>query len=383
MQKCLIPIRLGNCKVRALLDSGSTISAINGNLFQKSEFASLPLKTPKVLHIIGAGGATHPIQGQIDLQFSIGGLLLSQTFYVIPAFRQSMILGTDFLQKNEACLDWQNNTLSLRQNTVNVNIIHMSQGFARVSKTTDIPPNSIQNIKIRLSKTKSNETVLLEPNLKTTKYSFVAAKCLIKNKPESLFIQVLNPTDDIIKVHSGYVIVSIDKIDYNDIIDMSNKNLKDQSNNKQQNRQKSDIKFDLDNSDLNEEQKEILTQFLNQNRNVFATNLQELGKTNLYKHTIDTGDSKPIKCRPYRTSPAAKQEIQKQIDEMLKNDIIEHSTSEYSFPIVLVKKKNGEFRFAIDYRKLNAVTQPITYPLPRLDDVFDAIGQTMLPFTPN
>ena len=95
----------------------------------------------------------------------------------------------------------------------------------------------------------------------------------------------------------------------------------------------------------------------------------------MYKHTIDTADSKPIKCRPYRTSPAAKQEIQKEIDEMLKNDIIEHFTSEYSFPIVLVKKKNGEFRFAIDYRKLNAVTQPITYPLPRLDDVFDAIGQ--------
>jgi dsDNA-binding SOS-regulon protein len=45
--------------------------------------------------------------------------------------------------------------------------------------------------------------------------------------------------------------------------------------NKQQNREKSDIKFDLGNSDLNEEQKEILTQFLNQNRNVFATNLQE------------------------------------------------------------------------------------------------------------
>jgi outer membrane protein OmpA-like peptidoglycan-associated protein len=42
---------------------------------------------------------------------------------------------------------------------------------------------------------------------------------------------------------------------------MSNKNLKDQSNNKQQNREKSDIKFDLGNSDLNEEQKEILTQF--------------------------------------------------------------------------------------------------------------------------
>jgi hypothetical protein len=71
-----------------------------------------------------------PIQGQIDLQYSIGGLLLSQTFYVIPVLRQSMILGTDFLQKNESCLDWQINTLSLRQNTVNVNTIHISQGFA-------------------------------------------------------------------------------------------------------------------------------------------------------------------------------------------------------------------------------------------------------------
>jgi len=54
---------------------------------------------------------------------------------------------------------------------------------------------------------------------------------------------------------------------------MSNKNLKYQSNNKYQIRKKSDIKFDLSNSELNEEQKQILTQFLNQNRDVFATNL--------------------------------------------------------------------------------------------------------------
>ena len=167
-RQCLIPIRLGKCEARALLDSGSTISAINGNLFQKSEFASLPLKTPRVAYIIGTGGATYPIQGQINLQFSIGGLLLSQTFYVISALRHSMILGRYFFQRNEACFDWQNNTLSLRQNTVNFIIINISQGFASVSKTTDIPPISIQNIKIRLSKTKSNETVLLEPNLKTT-----------------------------------------------------------------------------------------------------------------------------------------------------------------------------------------------------------------------
>jgi hypothetical protein len=53
--------------------------------FGSKRTVSFDLKTPKVPHIIGAGGATHPNQGQIDLQSSIGGLLLSQTFYVIPA----------------------------------------------------------------------------------------------------------------------------------------------------------------------------------------------------------------------------------------------------------------------------------------------------------
>lgn len=65
---------------------------------------------------------------------------------------------------------------------------------------------------------------------------------------------------------------------------------------------------------------------------------------------------------------------------MLKHDIIEHSTSEYSSPIVLVKKKGGvdgnvQWRMCIDYRALNAQTAVREYPLPRLDDVFDSIGQ--------
>ena len=45
-------------------------------------------------------------------------------------------------------------------------------------------------------------------------------------------------------------------------------------------------------------------------------------------------------------------------------------------PVIMVKKKDGSFRFAVDYRKLNAVTKPMYFPLPKLDDVFDSIGQT-------
>ena len=59
---------------------------------------------------------------------------------------------------------------------------------------------------------------------------------------------------------------------------------------------------------------------------------------------------------------------------MEKHGIIERAVTEWQSPVILVKNRNGEFRFAVDYRKLNAVTVPQSYPLPRMDDVFDTLG---------
>jgi hypothetical protein len=53
----------------------------------------------------------------------------------------------------------------------------------------------------------------------------------------------------------------------------------------------------------------------NKNRDVFATNLGEIGHTKLIKHEIKTGDAPPVKCRPYRTTPQMKAEIDRQLDE--------------------------------------------------------------------
>jgi len=68
-------------------------------------------------------------------------------------------------------------------------------------------------------------------------------------------------------------------------------------------------------------------------------------------------------------------EIDRQVKEMKDNGIIEPSNSEWHSQVVLTKKKNGEYRFAIDYRKLSKVTVPMSFPLPHIESVFDAIGE--------
>ena len=102
---------------------------------------------------------------------------------------------------------------------------------------------------------------------------------------------------------------------------------------------------------------------------------EEIGKTSLYKHKIETVQgAKPVRKQFYRTSPEASKEIRKHVDEMLQNDIIQPSNSKWHSPVVLVKKKNGQTRFACDYRALNKITVPMSFPLPHIETVFDSIG---------
>ena len=130
---------------------------------------------------------------------------------------------------------------------------------------------------------------------------------------------------------------------------------------------------DLSDSILNDDDRIKFRELFRCYRDVFAFTGDQLGKTSLVQHVIDTGDAMPIKQRPYRTSPRSKQEIDRQVDDMLQKGIIRESVSPWSSPVVLVKKKNGSFRFCVDLRKVNAVTRKDSFPMPLVSDTLDAL----------
>ena len=99
------------------------------------------------------------------------------------------------------------------------------------------------------------------------------------------------------------------------------------------------------------------------------------GKTDLIKHEIHTTSSHPIRLPPHRIPHAYKDMVQQELGDMLSNGIIEPSTSEWSSPIVLVKKTDGTLRFCIDFRRLNSISEADAYPMPRIDNLIDCLGQ--------
>ncbi|KAJ4786717.1 polyprotein [Rhynchospora pubera] len=84
-------------------------------------------------------------------------------------------------------------------------------------------------------------------------------------------------------------------------------------------------------------------------------------------------DSKPISIRPYRYSYFQKLKIERIIEELISQSFIRPSSSPYSSPVLLVKKKDSSWRLCIDYRQLNAMTVKNKYPIPIIDDLLDEL----------
>ncbi|CAC5402085.1 Transposon Ty3-I Gag-Pol polyprotein,Transposon Ty3-G Gag-Pol polyprotein [Mytilus coruscus] len=112
-----------------------------------------------------------------------------------------------------------------------------------------------------------------------------------------------------------------------------------------------------------------------ENQNLFASSDVDLGRTNLVKHEINTGNARPFKEPPRRTPYHLNKVVNDNLDKMLQKGIIEPSYSPWAAGIILVKKKDNSYRFCVDYRRLNTVTRnKDAYPLPRIDDSLDHLA---------
>jgi len=108
---------------------------------------------------------------------------------------------------------------------------------------------------------------------------------------------------------------------------------------------------------------------------IYLGNLQVCPPKKDYDHAIYLQDHSNIpNIRPYRHPYYQKFEIEKFVQEMLGARIIRPNTNHYSSPIILVKEKDGGWRFCVDYRALNKITIPDKFLIPIIEELLDEQG---------
>jgi hypothetical protein len=328
--KCYVRIK-GN-PVIAILDSGAAVSIITNKLMHKLR---LEPDSPSKTIVITANGNRVRALGQITkAQICIQDLIIPIKLQVIESQEETLLLGIDWFQKTRAKWNFGSQTLQIQYDDKTVKI-----GTTHFIDEIPLSITDSENSNDELEEIEYDDEDLEEQE---TYYSDHAKRNETLEEYEETNSQAEENPAIYLSDH---------------VIDQE---------------PKPEIGI------VTPEQQEIVDQIIKENEDVFVEHIskegqtQDLGRTSVITHSIDTGNAKPIKQRPYRTSPDQQEFIKNEIGEMLKKGIISPTSSPWASPVVVVPKKNGKKRFCIDFRKLNEVTEKDVYPLPVIDDLLDS-----------
>ena len=117
------------------------------------------------------------------------------------------------------------------------------------------------------------------------------------------------------------------------------------------------------------EHKDVISRLVEDKSDIFASKDSDLGHTDTIKTKIDTGKEPPIKLKAYKAPLNNRRVIDDAVKKMLDAGVIRRSRSLWSFPVVIVNKKDNTKRFCVDFRQLSKITKKNSYPLPVIDEI--------------
>ena len=136
-----------------------------------------------------------------------------------------------------------------------------------------------------------------------------------------------------------------------------------------------EIAFDLHDPGWDPQDIEQLGDVLCDFPDVFSTLKTDFGSCSLMPFEISVPEgSAPVTSRPHRINPKLAEEVDATLNQYLAAGFIQHSTSPYSSPLVVIPKKSGGVRITVNYKKLIQISKLRQLPIPRVDKVLDSLG---------
>lgn len=354
---CLINLAINDDSCSWLLDTGASISAIKYKHVIEQRISCYKERIP----INGIGGKVTTI-GYCYINLNVNGHHLRHKFYVFEflPIRAHGIIGQDFLTRYKAVLNFNHNKVILSTGKATISLpIHMNKSFL------DIPPRCES---IHYIATDIQDECLVCASVISD--GIFLASSLVKPTCGRIPIKILNTTEE------NFIISEIKPV----IHSLSDYNLCSFTKTEKNANRVKRLFSSLQLKHLNEEEQVSVENLCAKYNDIFYLPGDSLTTTDIYKHSITLKPNvAPIFSKPYRLPHSQKKEIDRQIENMLNEGIIEKCRSEWSSPILLVPKKldtSGEkkWRLVIDYRKLNNCIEDDRFPLPNITEILDSLS---------
>jgi len=362
-------------EARILIDSGATLNFISADWVQKYQ---IPTENAELIQIHLANGEVISNCKQATVQIKLEEYIETLQVRILKMDKFDLILGKPWLKQVNPIINWKNNEISIKQEHNRIVLKSQQKEIVEGNVATD-----------RLDQPETG--IVSELNDLMQENSFRNKEC--ENQPTETLISEEISNKKITKIAQQEEMFGM----------IWSSNMEDNLISKKQ--VKKEVKrnadvwialvttetcFSTSDSQLLEpwEQVEIedneyqmqYKDLCRKYKDIFKTELPDgLPPAREVDHEIKlVNGAVPPKKKLYRLSWQEEEVLKDRIQELLNQGFIRPSQSPYGAPVIFTKKKNGTLRMCVDYRALNSVTIKNSYPLPRIDQMFDKLQKSQV-----
>ena len=365
----------GLVEIEAILDTGSAVSFINSSVLAKHAPHLLLDLMPCPIKFCGIAGKTFKSAGFIPLSCKIEGKYIHKHNFVVADICETALLGLDFWTSYQVNWDYLKNKITY---TTRVSFVTQEEGHCKLLEDVIIPPKAVRCVSVQPMGHHHHTNQIFVQHHANGIPDINISDLIGTVENDKMNIEITNLSDTVKHLNYGTILgewedagdwktyhVALEeecvKICYNaifgDEIELVSDDLKE-------------MKGDMilpDELECHmeeckgvlhpEKELPVLRRLLYAYLDIFHTEGSALGRTDLVEHKIDVADAKPVKQQSRRLPLHQEDEVERQINKMITDGIIRPSESPWASPIVIVKKKDGSYRFCVDYRRVNQVTK--------------------------
>lgn len=354
---------LSNIKINLLLDTEAKISILKIKTIPNN----FKINTKDVISIRGITDGKIYTLGSIKIDIKFQNIIFEHKFYIVDDsfdIPTQGILGKDFIKYHGFCIDYNTMTFSAKIDNIQISTAILSEIEPYI---TYIPSYSEV---FRIFHIESNEfpCIIASQNINND----IRIATTIAHKPET-WIRIVNTSDKTQKIYTK--LNSFEKISDYHIFSMEKEKEKSKENSRDRiNQLTNKLKQNIPDH-IAEKLIPLCIEF----SDIFHLPTDTPTVNNFYTQSLKIKDNESVYVKNYRLPQTQKAEINKQVNQLFKNDLIELSTSSYNSPLILVPKKSEtnerKWRMCVDYRLLNKKLISDKFPLARIDEIHDSLGR--------